>query len=97
MNLIFENHKSGNGGYISLGNETEEIGRLTYTIQPENNILIISYVMVFPKFEGNGLGKKLVEKGISFARENHWKIIPHCSYAKSIMIRVDNIEDVFTK
>lgn len=48
MNLIFENHKKGNGGFISLKNESEEIGRLTYTIQPEKNTLIISYVMVFP-------------------------------------------------
>ena len=48
MNLIFENHKNENGGFISLKNESEGIGRLTYTIQPEKNTLIISYVMVFP-------------------------------------------------
>ena len=46
MNLTFENHKNGNGGFISLKNEIEEIGRLTYTIQPEKNTLIISYVIV---------------------------------------------------
>ncbi len=34
MNLTFENHKNGNGGFISLKNEIEEIGRLTYTIRP---------------------------------------------------------------
>ncbi len=51
MNLIFENHKNGNGGFISLKNEIEEIGRLTYTIQPEKNTLIISYVMVFMIFK----------------------------------------------
>lgn len=97
MNLNFKNHKNGNGGFFSLVNETEEIGRLTYTIQPENEILVISYVMVFPKFEGNGFGKKLVEQGVVFARENSWKIIPHCSYARSVMMRMMDIEDVFTK
>jgi len=60
MNTTFENHKNGNGGFISLKNETEEIGRATYTISPENNLLIISYVMVYPKFGGQGFGKKLV-------------------------------------
>ena len=95
MNLTFENHKNGNGGFISLKNESEEIGRLTYTIQPEKNTLIISYVMVFPKFEGMGMGKKLVEKGIEFSRENQWIIIPHCSYASSVMLRMKDIEDVF--
>lgn len=97
MKVSFENHKNGNGGFITLKNETEEMGRLTYTIQPENNMLIISYVMVFPKFEGQGLGKKLVENGIEFARENHWNIFPHCSYARSVMMRMQDIEDVFGK
>lgn len=96
MSLQFENNKSGNGGFISLKSETEEMGRLTYTIQPENNILIISYVMVYPKFEGNGYGKFMINDAIKFARENHWKIVPHCSYARSVMMRMNDIEDIFS-
>lgn len=53
--------------------------------------------MVYPKFEGQGFGKKLVEESIKFARENHWKINPHCSYARSVMMRISGIEDVFSK
>ncbi len=97
MDLTFENHRSGNGGFISLQNLYEEIGRLTYTLSPEEKILIISYVMVFPKFEGNGFGKKLVEECIHFARENKWKISPHCSYARSVLQRMTGIEDVYSK
>lgn len=96
MDQLFENHKNGNGGYIVLKNSVEEIGRLTYTILEAEQTLIISYVMVFPKFEGQGLGKALVEEGIRFARENHWKVHPHCSYAKSVMMRMNDIEDIFT-
>ena len=97
MNTTFENHKNGNGGFISLKNEPEEIGRATYTISPENNLLIISYVMVYPKFGGQGFGKKLVEESIQFARENKWQVNPHCSYARSVMTRMQGIEDVFSK
>lgn len=97
MNTSFENHKNGNGGFISLKNETEEIGRATYTISPENNLLIVSYVMVYPKFGGQGFGKKLVEESIQFARENKWQVNPHCSYARSVMTRMQDIEDVFSK
>jgi hypothetical protein len=50
-----------------------------------------------PKFEGQGFGKKLVEESIKFARENQWKINPHCSYARSVMMRMQGIEDVFSK
>lgn len=92
--MEFNNNKSGNGGFIELKNETEEIGRLTYTIFPEDSKLIISFVMVHPKFEGKGMGKNLVEEAIKFARENNWKIYPHCSYARSVMKRMTEVEDI---
>lgn len=95
MNLT--NHKSGNGGFITLNNETEEVGKLTYTIFPEDKKFIISFVLVHPKFEGRGMGKFLVEDAIKFARENGWKVYPHCSYARAVMNRMQNIDDIFLK
>lgn len=95
--MKFENNRSGNGGFITLNNETKEVGRLTYTIFPENNKLIISFVLVHPEFEGRGMGKYLVDEALKFARENSWKVYPHCSYAKSVMMRMSNIDDIFLK
>lgn len=96
--MNFENNKSGNGGVITLNKEDEEVGRLTYTIFPEENKLIISFVLVHPKFEGRGMGRYLVEEGIKFARENHWKVYPHCSYARSVMVRMgDDVQDILLR
>ena len=92
--MKYTNNRSGNGGVITLDNETEEVGRLTYTIFPEEHRLIISFVLVHPKFEGRGMGKFLVEEGIKFARENNWKVYPHCSYARSVMRRMPDVEDI---
>ena len=39
--MKFENNNSGNGGFITLSKDTEEVGRLTYTIFPEDKKLII--------------------------------------------------------
>ena len=92
-----ENKQNGNGGYIYLIKEEDdakEVGRLTYTIFPEDKKLIISYVMVYPEFEGKGLGKYLVEAGIKFARENNWKVYPHCSYARSVINRMNDVDDI---
>ncbi len=94
--MTFENNQSGNGGFISIHNDSEEMGRLTYTIFPNDNNFVISYVLVHSKFEGNGIGKQLVKQAIAFARENHWKVTPHCSYARSVMNRMEGIEDVFS-
>ena len=95
--MRFENNKSGNGGVITLNNDTEEVGRLTYTIFHEENKLIISFVLVHPKFEGRGMGKYLVEEGVKFARENNWKVYPHCSYARAVMHRMPDTHDILIK
>ncbi|KQK24389.1 acetyltransferase [Chryseobacterium aquaticum] len=92
--MKFENNKSGNGGVITISNEIKEVGRLTYTIFPEDNKLIISFVLVHPEFEGRGMGKYLVEEAIKFARENKLNIYPHCSYARSVMRRMNDVEDI---
>jgi predicted GNAT family acetyltransferase len=93
--MKFENNKSENGGVITLNNEIKEVGRLTYTIFPEDNRLVISFVLVHREFEGRGMGKFLVEEAIRFARENNWKVYPHCSYARAVMRRMNDVEDVF--
>ena len=92
--MKYENNRSGNGGVLTLNKEDEEVGRLTYTIFPDENKLVISYVLVHPQFEGKGMGKYLVEEGIKFARENSWKIYPHCSYARSVMQRMKDVDDI---
>ncbi|WP_373709418.1 GNAT family N-acetyltransferase [Kaistella sp.] len=92
--MKYENNRSGNGGVLTLSKEEDEVGRLTYTIFPDENKLVISYVLVHSKFEGKGMGKYLVEEGIKFARENNWKVYPHCSYARSVMNRMKDVDDI---
>jgi predicted GNAT family acetyltransferase len=93
--MLFENKKTGNGGVITLNKETAEVGRLTYTVFPEENKLIISFVLVHREFEGRGMGKYLVEEAIKYARDNNWKVYPHCSYARAVMSRMNDVEDIF--
>ena len=95
--MEYINDRSGNGGVLLLNKDEEEVGRLTYTIFPEENKLIISFVLVLAKFEGRGMGKYLVEEAIKFARENNWKVYPHCSYARSVMNRMKDVEDILLK
>lgn len=96
--MKFINKQQGNGGAIIMENETaEEVGRLTYTIFPDDHKLIISFVLVHPKFEGKGMGKFLVQEAIAFARAHDWKIYPHCSYARSVMTRMPEVQDILLK
>lgn len=95
--MKFDNQQSGNGGVIIGNNDSKEVGRLTYTIFPDENRMIISFVLVHPEFEGRGIGKYFVEEAIKFARENNWKVYPHCSFARAVMNRLPDVEDIFLK
>ncbi len=97
MNITYPNHQSGNGGFMTINIDEEEIGRLTYTIIPEENKLIISFVNIYPKHEGKGLGKYIVKAAIDFARENNWKVYPHCSYARTVITRMTDVDDIYLK
>ncbi|WP_285270359.1 GNAT family N-acetyltransferase [Kaistella rhinocerotis] len=92
--MNYHNEKSGNGGVITLSNDAEEVGRLTYTIFPEHDRMVISYVLVHRQFEGRGMGKYLIEEALKYARDNNWKVYPHCSYARSVMNRMNDVEDI---
>lgn len=95
--MNFQNNHSGNGGYISLIEDSKEIGRLTYTIFPEEKKLVISFVLVYPEFEGKGYGKLLVEEALNTARKYQLKVYPHCSYSRSVMNRMERIDDIYLK
>lgn len=95
--MKFENNVSGNGGVITLNNDTKEVGRLTYTVFPEDHRFVISFVLVHREFEGRGMGKFLVEEAIKVAREKDMKVYPHCSYARAVMMRMNDVDDVFLK
>ncbi|WP_312324312.1 GNAT family N-acetyltransferase [Soonwooa sp.] len=97
MNYTYQNNQSGNGGFMTMHNDSEEVGRLTYTIIPEDNRYVISFVNIYPKFEGQGLGKLIVKEAIDFARDNNWKVYPHCSYARTVMSRMDDVQDILLK
>lgn len=55
---------------------------------------IIEHTIVNPAHEGKGLGKQLVNASVDFARQNHYKILPLCPYAKKVMEHSDDYKDV---
>ena len=64
----------------------ERFGFLEFT-RPDTEVLRIEYVEVDPDLRGTGLGLKLVEKAVAFARENSLKVVPICGYARTVIQR----------
>lgn len=64
----------------------KRLGSLEFT-RPDAKVLRIEYVEVAPELRGTGLGQKLVQAAVDWARETDQKVVPICSYARMVIQR----------
>lgn len=79
-------YKGENNFYI--GNESEPIGQLTYSIR--DNIMYINHVFVVSHLRGQGIAGDLMNFALNYAKEENLDIEPICSYARSFIFREGN-------
>lgn len=87
-----EHNKSEGRGIFTLTEEGKKAGEMTYSRRDKN--IVLEHTEVGPNFQGKGIGKKLIKEAVDYARENDLKIIPECSYAKKILERSSEYDDV---
>ena len=56
--------------------------------------MVINHTQVFDGYEGQGIARQLVMAAVDFARKEGRKIMPVCSYAKAVLTRTDEYQDV---
>ena len=86
-------HVAASGRWLALNDEVQ-IGELNY--QVENNVMTISHAEVEPFYRGNKIAEELVLAAIHQARENQWKVVPACSFAKTVFERYPQEQDVLS-
>lgn len=80
-------------GTFRLWVDGKQAGKMTFVFADSNKI-IIDHTEVNEKLNGKGFGKKLVAKGVAFAREKNLKIIPLCPFAKKVFDKTPEFQDV---
>lgn len=80
-------------GMFYVEKEDLVLAEMTYVWAGTNRI-IIDHTEVNEALAGKGIGKQMVTNAVIFARENNIKIIPLCSFAKSIFDKVKEFNDV---
>jgi predicted GNAT family acetyltransferase len=70
----------------------ERLGTLAYSELPDR--IIIHHTEVSDKLKGKGAGKQLVKAAVDYARANHFKVVPHCVFAKGVINSVKEFQDV---
>lgn len=91
--VTLEREDDGKKGRFVLYEDGKEAGHMTFTWAGEA-MFIIDHTEVDPAFGGKGYGRKLVMEAVSYARDNDLKIMPLCTYAKSVFDKTEDIRDV---
>jgi len=83
----------GAKGYFSAKEGDIKAGIMSYVWAGDDKF-IIEHTEGNPDFKGIGL--KLLDAAVTFARENNKKIIPLCPFAKKMFDRMPEIHDVLS-
>jgi uncharacterized protein len=91
--MDIKNNDDGNSGEFFIEEGGEKAGMLTYSWKGKDRI-IIEHTEVDDILKGKGAGKQLIRKAVDFAREKNIKIVPVCSFAKSVLDKTLEYRDV---
>lgn len=87
-------HKQGKVKSMFYVEENRNIlAEMVYSM-PTPDKMIIEHTEVDDSLGGKGVGKQLVYAAVEYARANNIKIIPHCTFAKSVLDKVKEWQDV---
>lgn len=92
MAEIKQNNNEKNGAF-EIWDDGKKAGEMTYTWAGDDKF-IIDHTEVDPSFGGKGLAKQLVLAGAEYARKNNKKVMPLCSYAKSVFDKNEDLKDL---
>lgn len=76
-----------------VGQDGAILAEMVYTM-PSPDKMIIEHTEVDESLEGKGVGKQLVQTAVEYARTHNIKIIPLCTFTKSVLDKVKEWQDV---
>ena len=82
------------GGQFHLQHGDRRVGYLDYSLSGDT--MRIHYVEVDPALRGTGLGRRLIDEAVAWARQERRRIVPICGYARSVLQRTPEFADVLT-
>ncbi len=82
-------------GIFELYYDGKKAGLMTYSWAGDDKF-IIDHTEVDEAYGGKGLGKDLVKAGVEYAREKNVKVIPLCPFAKKVIAKTPEFQDVLS-
>jgi len=76
----------GKKGAFYVEDDGQTLAQMTYVHSSEDKI-IIDHTEVSDVLRGQNTGRKLLDKVVEYARQNNYKILPLCPFAKAMMMK----------
>ena len=92
--MEIQNYDDGKKGHFKATEGDKEAGIMTYSWN-DDTTFTIEHTVGNPEFKGVGL--KLLDRAVAYAREKHAKIIPQCPFAEKMFKRKPEIHDVLAE
>ncbi len=83
-------------GRFYLERDGQLLGELTYS-RAGDDAAILDHTLVTDLARGTGLGRRLVDDAVAWAREGSIKLIPLCPYARSVFEKDESLADVWRR
>ena len=80
-------------GAFFIDQDGRRVAEMTYT-RASDSLVIIDHTEVDPSLGGQGVGRRLLDAAVRWARETHTKVIATCPYASAQFARDPSIRDV---
>ena len=71
-------------GFVAYDRESDDAG----------DIFALTHTEIDPRFEGQGLGGRLIGQALDDLRERGARLLPYCSFVKSYLERHDEYVDL---
>lgn len=80
------------GGIFYIERNGQRVAELTYRRDPQ--FATIDHTWVDDALRGTGIGRRLVDAAVTWARGEHLRLRPACSFARVVLTRVPEYSDV---
>lgn len=95
MKHKIQQETDGNRGSFFIEEESKRIAEMIY-VMAEPKKMIIEHTEVDDSLKGQGIGLKLLNELVDFARHQNIKVVPICSYAKAMFHKHEELGDVLS-